>query len=244
MIEIIFFAVLGWIAGAGIWIIARAQADKSELLSGPVCDACGIPLPATAWVPFYGFGAVSQCPSCKARQGIERPLFELGTAAYFGAAAAVIDDRTRLIGAICFTVPLLIVLLVDAWTRLIHTNIIILGTALGVVFAATDGLSDLGESIIGILVGLGIFVFFFVLARVIYRSVKVVPFGLGDVYLAAMIGAMVRFPLVLSSLILGILLAGVTGVALLMAKRVSRKQAIPYGPYLCAGALVVILTRF
>jgi prepilin signal peptidase PulO-like enzyme (type II secretory pathway) len=171
-------------------------------------------------------------------------LFELGTAAYFGAAAAVIDDRTRLIGAICFTVPLLIVLLVDAWTRLIHTNIIILGTALGVVFAATDGLSDLGKSIIGILVGLGIFVFFFVLARVIYRSVKVVPFGLGDVYLAAMIGAMVRFPLVLSSLILGILLAGVTGVALLMAKRVSRKQAIPYGPYLCAGTLVVILTRF
>jgi prepilin signal peptidase PulO-like enzyme (type II secretory pathway) len=244
MVEVIVFAVLGWIAGAAIWIIARAQADRRGLFSGPVCDACSASLSSTAWVPFFGFGAVSQCQVCKARQGIVRPLFELGTAAYFAAAAAIIDDKTRLIAAICFSVPLLIVLLVDAWTRLIHTNIIILGTALGVLFAATDGLSDLGKSIIGILVGLGIFVGFFVLARVLYRSVKVVPFGLGDVYLAAMIGAMVRFPLVLSSLILGIILAAVVGVALLLAKRVSRKQAIPYGPYLCAGALVVILTRF
>ncbi len=244
MFEVIFFAALGWITGAAIWIIARAQADRRGLFSGPVCDACGASLPATAWVPFYGFGAVSECQACKARQRFLRPLFELGTAAYFASAAAVIDDKTRLIAAICFSVPLLIVLLVDAWTRLIHTNIIMLGTALGVLFAATDGLSDLGKSIVGILVGLGIFVGFFVLARVLYRSVKVVPFGLGDVYLAAMIGAMVRFPLVLSSLILGIILAAVVGIGLLLAKRVSRKQAIPYGPYLCAGALFVILTRF
>jgi prepilin signal peptidase PulO-like enzyme (type II secretory pathway) len=244
MIEIISFAILGWIAGAAIWTVARAQADGRGLFVGPACDACGASLPATAWVPFYGFGAVAECPACKARQGIKRPLFEIGTAAYFGSLAAVIDDRTRLIGAICFTIPLLIIFLVDAWTRLIHTNIIFFGTALGLLFAATDGLSDLGKSVIGILVGLGIFVGFFVLARVLYRSVKVVPFGLGDVYLAAMIGAMVRFPLVLSSLILGIFLAGIIGVGLLLAKRVSRRQAMPYGPYLCAGALVVMLTRF
>ncbi|MFL5760725.1 MAG: prepilin peptidase [Thermomicrobiales bacterium] len=244
MIGIIFFGILGWAAGAAIWIIARAQADKRGFLTGPVCDACGAALPDTAWVPFYGFGSVSECPSCHARQGFLRPLFELGTAAYFAAAAAVIDDKTRLVAAICFSVPLLIILLVDAWTRFIYTNVIGLGLALGLLFAAADGIWDLGKSIIGILVGLGIFVGFFLLARVLYRSVKVVPFGLGDVYLAAMIGAMVRFPLVLSSLILGIVLAGIAGMALLLAKRASRKQVIPYGPYLCAGALVVILTRF
>ena len=147
------------------------------------------------------FTALARLVNAKhARKGKtpKRILFEFATAAYFGIAAASIDDNTRLIGALVFAVPLLIILLVDAWTRLIHTNIIMLGTALGILFAATDGFSDLAKSVIGLLIGLGIFVGFFVLARVIYKSVKVVPFGLGDVYLAAMIGAMVRWPLVLT----------------------------------------------
>jgi len=244
MISIIVLAVLGWFVGAAIWIVARAQADHRGLLSGPACDACGANLSPTAWVPFYGFGAAAECQSCHERQSFKRPLFEFATAAYFGIAAASIGDNTRLIGALFFAVPLLIILLVDAWTRLIHTNIIMLGTALGILFAATDGFSDLAKSVIGLLIGLGIFVGFFVLARVIYKSVKVVPFGLGDVYLAAMIGAMVRWPLVINSLILGIFLAGLIGVLLLVSKRASRKTAIPYGPYLCIGALVVILRQF
>jgi leader peptidase (prepilin peptidase)/N-methyltransferase len=244
MITVIVLAVLGWFVGSAIWVVARAQADKRGLLSGPVCDACGAQLSPTTWIPFYGFGAAAECQTCHERQGFKRPLFELATAAYFGIAASVIDDNSRLIGALCFAVPLLIVLLVDAWTRLIHTNIIWLGTALGFLFAATDGPRDLGKSVIGLLIGLAIFVGFFVLARVIYRSVKVVPFGLGDVYLAAMIGAMVRWPLVINSLLIGIFLAGIIGVGLLVARRMNRKQVMPYGPYLCIGALVVILRQF
>jgi leader peptidase (prepilin peptidase)/N-methyltransferase len=244
MIDVIVLAFLGWFVGSAVWIVARAQADHRGLLSGPVCDACGAQLSPAAWFPFYGFGAAGQCQSCQERQAFKRPLFELATAAYFGLAAVTIDNNTRLIGALFFAVPLLIILLVDAWTRMIHTNIIFLGTALGILFAASDGLSDLGKSVIGLLIGLGIFVGFFVLARVLYRSVKVVPFGLGDVYLAAMIGAMVRWPLVISSLLLGIFLAGVVGVLLLVSKRASRRTAIPYGPYLCVGALVIILRQF
>jgi leader peptidase (prepilin peptidase)/N-methyltransferase len=244
MIDVIMLAIIGWLVGSAIWIVARAQADHRGLLSGPVCDACGVQLSPAAWFPFYGFGAAGQCQACKERQAFRRPLFELATAAYFGLAAITIDDNTRLIGALFFAVPLLIILLVDAWTRMIHTNIIFLGTALGILFAMSDGLSDLAKSVIGLLIGLGIFVGFFVLARVMYRSVKVVPFGLGDVYLAAMIGAMVRWPLVITSLLLGIFLAGVVGVLLLVSKRASRRTAIPYGPYLCVGALVVILRQF
>ena len=38
-------------------------------------------------------------------------------------------------------------------------------------------------------------------AILIYRNIRVVPFGLGDVYLAAMIGAMVRIDLVMRALV-------------------------------------------
>jgi leader peptidase (prepilin peptidase)/N-methyltransferase len=39
----------------------------------------------------------------------------------------------------------------------------------------------------------------------------------------------------------GFLLGGVYGVALLMSGRATRKQHIPFGPFMIAGAFLVIL---
>ena len=118
---------------------------------------------------------------------------------------------------------------------------IFLGVALGWVFAAMDGGHSLLDSVIGMAVGGGVFIFFFVAAILIYRNIRVVPFGLGDVYLAAMIGAMVRIDLVMRALFIGIFLAGIILAALLAAKVLSRKQAVAYGPYLCLGALITLM---
>ena len=79
------------------------------------------------------------------------------------------------------------------------------------------------------------------LAILIYRNPKVVPFGIGDVYLAGMIGTMVRLDEIGRVLIYGIFLAGATMALLLVLKRVNRKQAMPYGPYLVLGALIALI---
>ena len=39
----------------------------------------------------------------------------------------------------------------------------------------------------------------------------------------------------------GILLAGLGGVFLLLTRRVGRRDPIPYGPYLCVGALLALI---
>lgn len=82
---------------------------------------------------------------------------------------------------------------------------------------------------------------FFVAAIVIYRNPKASPFGLGDVYLAGMIGAMVGLDDVVRALFLGMIIAGVVLGGLLVAKVVDRKQTVAYGPYLCLGALLTLL---
>jgi prepilin signal peptidase PulO-like enzyme (type II secretory pathway) len=76
---------------------------------------------------------------------------------------------------------------------------------------------------------------------VFYRSVNVVPFGKGDVYLAAMIAAMVRLDDLIAALFIGVLLAAVGGLLLIVTQRVGRRQAMPYGPYLCLGALIALI---
>jgi leader peptidase (prepilin peptidase)/N-methyltransferase len=80
------------------------------------------------------------------------------------------------------------------------------------------------------------------LAAVIYRNLRVVPFGLGDVYLAAMIGAMTRYPAVIQALFAGIFLAGLGSILLLVTRRAGRRDPIPYGPYLCVGGLLALLS--
>lgn len=204
--------------------------------------ACAQPLPVLAWLPLYGLGTAYRCPHCGTRQSNWRGLFDVLTALYFVIAATRIDDGLDLTAVLVFSLPLLMILLVDTWTRLIYTNVIYLGMLAGLIFAALDGgLDELIDVGLAMLAALAIFVVFFAMAKVFYRSVSVVPFGRGDIYLAVMIAAMVRLDDVIRALFLGIVLAAVGGVLLIATKQVSRRQAMPYGPYLCLGALIALI---
>jgi len=65
--------------------------------------------------------------------------------------------------------------------------------------------------------------------------------GMGDVKLALLIGAAVGYAVV-SALLLGTLAAGLVAAVMLFKEGSSaRKRAIPLGPFLAAGAIVVLL---
>jgi len=234
-------ALLGFFIASTTWSIARNQASRRPLFGPPLCFPGEETMPKSTWLPLMGFGTARRCPMSGASQGNRRWLYEFAVAAYFAIAAWRIDDRLALIAVLLFSIPLLIIFLVDSWTRLIHTNMIGLGILLGWLFAALDGTRQLGSSVIAMAAAAALFAGIFLLAVIIYRNPKVVPFGLGDVYLAAMIGAMVRLDDIARALLYGIFLAGICIAVLLALKRVNRKQAVPYGPYLALGALVVLV---
>jgi leader peptidase (prepilin peptidase)/N-methyltransferase len=243
-IGILLFALLGLVVASLCWVIAFAQANRLPLFGGPVCAACKQSLPAIAWLPVWGVGTARQCPACAAEQPVRRLVFELVVAAYFAVAAIRTDDVRQLAAIAVFSVPLLVILLVDWWTRYIYTNIIAAGLLVGFAFAALDGLDALLHALAGAAGGAVIFLGFYVLAAVMYRSSKVVPFGIGDVYLAGMIGAMIgSFLAVIAALFYGIVFAAAGAVLLIALRRAQRRDAIPYGPYLCLGAFVALLLQ-
>jgi leader peptidase (prepilin peptidase)/N-methyltransferase len=67
--------------------------------------------------------------------------------------------------------------------------------------------------------------------------------GLGDVKLAVLIGAALGFPGSYQALVIGILAGGVAILALFVTGIVSRKQAVPYAPFLALAAVGVVLTQ-
>ena len=78
---------------------------------------------------------------------------------------------------------------------------------------------------------------FFLVVQLAYPA----GLGMGDVKLALLIGAVLGRS-VIAALLLGTLAAGVVSAALLLAHGSdARKRAIPLGPFLAAGAIVVLL---
>jgi leader peptidase (prepilin peptidase)/N-methyltransferase len=68
-------------------------------------------------------------------------------------------------------------------------------------------------------------------------------FGIGDVKLLAGVGLMVGGERALGSVVFALLLSGVVLVALLAARRISRRTYVPFGPFFIIGALWAVLIR-
>jgi leader peptidase (prepilin peptidase)/N-methyltransferase len=65
--------------------------------------------------------------------------------------------------------------------------------------------------------------------------------GLGDVYMAAMMGLMVGFPNIIVALFGGIILGGLTAIFLVSSKKKSTKDVIPFGDFLAIGTVITLL---
>lgn len=102
-----------------------------------------------------------------------------------------------------------------------------------VALAGGRGLPALGAAVLGGAVGCG----FFLLAALLSRG----KLGMGDIKLAGVIGLATGYPRVVPALFLGVLLGGLASLILLGARRIGLKSYIAYAPYLCIGALAVLL---
>lgn len=91
----------------------------------------------------------------------------------------------------------------------------------------------------GIAVGVGAGLIFLLFALIGYWIFKAEALGFGDVKLALFMGLLLGWPYTATALFYGVLLAAIGAVAFIVTHR-SIKGTIAYGPYLAAGALIVL----
>ena len=166
---------------------------------------------------------------------------ELATAALFGALAARVHPALVLAAACWLAACAVPLAWIDAAAQRLPdvlTAPAYAGTAGWLLLAAAVGgsWSALLRAVLG---GLALAAAFLAVA-VISRS----ALGLGDVKLAAGLGTLLAWPgwrTLLAGTFACFLLAGIYGAALLISGRATRKQHIPFGPFMIAGAFAVIL---
>lgn len=231
-------ALIGLAFGSFLTVVVDRVPKKESIVSPRSrCPHCGAEIrnrdnvPVLSWLLLRG-----RCRTCHASISARYPLLEASTAACF-AGVAVVHDQPYVIVMLClFCAVMLAVAAIDLELKIIPNAItypavpvfavtIVLGAILG------QDLDPLRALLGGLAYGGG----FFVIALIAPRGL-----GMGDVKLTFLIG------LVLGSLGLAyvgvaagaaILLGGLGGIIALLAGR-GRKSAIPFGPFLSAGALV------
>jgi leader peptidase (prepilin peptidase)/N-methyltransferase len=115
------------------------------------------------------------------------------------------------------------------------------GTALLLLLAAAVGGSETSWSALrrAVLGGLAL-AGFYLLLLIISPS----GMSLGDVKLAAALGTLLAWfgwRVLIAGGAAGFLLGGLAGVMLLVSRRASRRQLIPFGPFMIAGAVLAVL---
>lgn len=239
-LRVALFLPLGLAFGSFLTVVVhRVPAGESIVRPRSRCPACGTQIRAVDNVPVVSWVLLSgRCRACGARISAVYPLVELGTGALFVATALRHPDPWRSVLLAPFLGVLLALSVIDARTKKLPNRIVYPALVLAAVYLLVAGVAgapvDVAAAGIGLLAyGGGLLVVALVSPR---------GMGMGDVKLAALIGLVLgalglRYVAVAAGL--GILLGGVGAVAALLAGA-SRKQAVPFGPFLAAGAALAV----
>jgi leader peptidase (prepilin peptidase) / N-methyltransferase len=185
--------------------------------------------------------SAGHCAACRARIGPPPLALELPTAILFGALAARVHPGPVLAAA-CWLAACAVALgYIDvAVQRLpdVLTAPAYVGTA-GLLLAAAASGGHWSYLLRAFLGGLALAAAYSLLVLASRSAI-----GLGDAKLAASLGtvlAWLGWPTLLAGTFVSFLLAAVYGLALLVARRVTLKQRIPFGPFMIAGTFLALL---
>ena len=173
--------------------------------------------------------------------GVRKVTVAIVCGALFGALAARFADSWALPAYLVLAAALVALSAIDLEHYILPNRIVYpLALAMIVLLAiASLGDDDLDALVRGLAAGLIAFAVFFVLHMISPRSM-----GFGDVKLAFVLGLFLGYlgwgELVLG-LFLGFLYGAVIGVGLIVTKLRTRKDHVPFGPFLAAGTMTAVL---
>ena len=246
MITYILAAIPGWLCG----VLVNYLADVLPLrrrLTRPFCIQCDT---TQSWRNYLVWPR--KCPTCGLHRGIRVWVVEVF---YLAASVVMSIYPPAKLGYVLGMIVLGylgVVVLIDLEYRLIMHPVSIFGALLGLIIGFINvgwwrsllgGVA--GYAIMGVFYLLGVFIMKLVSRR--RQLVDDVALGFGDVNLSGVLGLMLGWPVVIVGLVVAVFIGGFVSLLYIILKLVTRKyqalMALPYGPFLVLGAVILIYFR-
>lgn len=239
--------VLGWLSGALVNYVADVL-PQDRRLTQPRCSNCQVRVSWSRYLlPYW------RCPTCaKGRTW----RFWIVALVYIGAA---IWSWYSPYAAIDFLLgyPLLVyfgvIVVIDIEHRLIMHPVSLFGGLLGLLLGTY--LHGFWATVAGGLAGFGIMFGLYLfgvlfgkwMARTRDDEIDEEALGFGDVNLGGVLGLVLGWPGILPGLVFSVIIGGLVSLIYLIGMMILRRYrsftAIPYGPFLIAGAVTLLYFR-
>jgi leader peptidase (prepilin peptidase)/N-methyltransferase len=241
--------------------IHRLPADESIVAPASRCPGCGVSI---AWydnVPLLSWAWLgARCRGCRTRIPVRYPLVEAATGGLALLALLRFGLTPWALLVFAFSAALLLITFIDLDHLFIPDEVSLPGIAVGLGASFLTGGVGPVNALVGALVGGGIL---WAVAWGYERATGLEGMGFGDVKLLAMIGAFVGWQAIPAVLVIASLSGSLAGVAVMLAhgasaagrrvihrfglrallpfvRRRARRTAIPFGPFLALGAVLVL----
>jgi leader peptidase (prepilin peptidase) / N-methyltransferase len=235
--------LLGLLIGSFLNVVVhRVPRRESVVTPASACPACEAPIRPRDNVPVAGWLLLKgRCRDCDVAISARYPLVELGCAALFAVMALRFGADPVLPAYLYLAAVGLALALIDIDVKRLPDALTLPSYPVAAALLGLAALlgSDSGSFPRAVLGGVAMFALYFALVFAYPAGM-----GFGDVKLAGVLGlylGWLGWGVLAVGLFLGFLLGGVFGAALVAARRGGRKTAVPFGPFMLAGALVAIL---
>jgi leader peptidase (prepilin peptidase)/N-methyltransferase len=235
----LFGLVIGSFLNVVIWRVPRRESIVTPPSHCPGCDAPIAPydnVPVVSWLLLRG-----RCRHCGEHISARYPLIELLTAGLFAAMGVRFHDSWALPAYLFMTAALVAISFIDLDHKIIPVRVVYpTGVIGGALLALASWLEDDWDALLrAALAAVAAFAFFWIVNFIVPRGL-----GYGDVRLSFLLGMFLGWlgwPEVFTGLFFGFMYGAVIGVLLIVLGVTSRRQQVPFGPYLALGAITIVL---
>ena len=256
LVYLLFSMMFGACVGSFLNVcIYRIPRELSVVRPRSFCPACNTPIPGWQNIPLLSWVLLGgKCGRCRARISIRYFVVEALTAILFGLVLLQWNALPEFLGLVAktgwclpvymvFAASLVCASAIDMEHYILPDRITIGGTVAGLALSPLlPELHDtavwhqaLLRSAVGAGCGFGGLFLISLIGRWVYKKDAM---GFGDVKLMAMFGAFFGWQALPFVLFIGALTGSIGGVVMTLARRRNEEGIIPFGPFLCLGALV------
>ena len=231
---------LGLLIGSFLNVcIYRIPKDESIAFPPSHCFNCGKNLRPLDLIPVVSYVFLrGKCGNCKTHISMQYPIIEITNSLVY-LLLFMHFGLTLSFGFYAILSSILIVItIIDYYHKIIPDRLNLMILIMGVVFKLTTlfvlkGEGELIGSLLGFLIGGGIFL---LIALATNGAM-----GGGDIKIMAALGVWFGVKGILLITLLSFIIGAIVSVVLLITKVKSRKDEIPFGPFICIATFLAML---
>jgi leader peptidase (prepilin peptidase)/N-methyltransferase len=232
----VFISILGLLIGSFLNVcIYRIPRGESIAFPPSHCTNCKNEIKWYDLIPVISYIFLKgKCRYCGEKISIRYPLIELITGALFFALYINFGLSFYFIKSVVLTCLLIVIGMIDYDTTDIYFSTTLTGIIMGCLFLLYNWYLGAGvlTYIYGALLGGGVIALIILLTH---------GMGWGDAELCLLCGLYLGLKLTAVMLFFAFVFGGIIGILLIITKKKSRKDYIPFGPYIALSSIFTML---